>query len=39
MESKNNEISLFTDGAIETITDNHRSEIESIKNKYEIHHL
>ena len=35
MESKNNEISLFTDGAIETITANHNSEIESIKHKYE----
>jgi hypothetical protein len=34
MES-NDEISLFTGGVIETITDNHYSEIESIKNKYE----
>lgn len=35
MESKNDEISLFTDGVIETITGNHRSEVESIKHKYE----
>jgi uncharacterized protein (UPF0335 family) len=34
MES-NDEILLFTDGAIETITGNHHSEIEAVKKKYE----
>lgn len=33
--NSNEEINLFTDGAIGTITDNHRLEIESLKNKYE----
>jgi hypothetical protein len=35
MEYKNQEISLFTEGAIKTLTDNHFTEVEAVKHKYE----